>query len=136
MVDLDPNKVKAALMRGLAPLDQHLTDLKNESVITAWEAFLRGTTKQLLMGDITVDEWKTELANFAREVAKVSQKIEGDVIMADAEQAAAVVEEAFAPPSKMRWLIFGGIAASAIAYWWLKKEERQNQRLLVATPEI
>lgn len=136
MGDLDANKIKEALIRGITPLDQRISGFRNEAISKAWAKFVKSSTKKLMRGDTTVDEWKASFSGFAGELAGSVGGEEGEAILAEADGATAVVEEAFAPPSSMRWIVIGGIAATALAYWWMKREEKQNRRLLIATPEI
>jgi hypothetical protein len=134
VVDLR-QRVKTAVFNGLSPIEMRITKLKDDTVSHAWNAFTGGPTKKLLSGDITVDEWKGALGTFCQRVAqtKISAP-ELQAIVMDADGAAILVEEAFDPPSPTRWLLWGGVAVTAVALWFLRREERQKQKLLVATP--
>lgn len=135
MGDLNPEAVREAVARGLAPLERRVAKLKNENTLKAWNKLAK-STKKLLSGDATVDEWKGALGDFSARAARSVGGADAEAIIQEANGAAIIVEEAFDPPSPMRWLIFGGAAATALVYWWLKKEEKEKSRIPVATPEI
>lgn len=133
MVDLR-ERVQVAVFQGLTPIEARLTQLKDKDALKAWGAFTQGPTKKLLGGDITVDEWRESFGVFCQGVAQTkipTPALQG--IVADADGAVVLVEEAFNPPSPMRWLLWGGVAATAIAWWWMRRDEKQ-EKLLVATP--
>lgn len=135
MGDLDPAKVRAAVLRGLAPLEQRIAALKSKKAAKAW-ARLNEDTAKLLNGDSTVDEWKASLGQFGGIVVKdLKDPAQQTAIISDVNLAAAVAEEAFDPPAFPRWLIFGGLGAAALAYWWMKREEKQRE-IPIATPQI
>ena len=134
MVDLG-ERVRVAVSQGLLPIEARIAKLKDGDTIRAWGSFTQGPTKKLLSGDITVDEWRDAFGGFCQRVAQTkipSPELQG--LMADAEGAVVLVEEAFDPPSPMRWLLWGGVAVTAFAWWWIRREEKEKQKLLVATP--
>jgi hypothetical protein len=134
--DLDPAKVRAAVLQGLAPLEQRIASLKSKKIAKAWGDFNKDATARLLSGDISVDEWKLALGQFGgRLLADLKDPTAQPEVVADVNATGKAVEEAFDPPSPFGWLIFAGIGATALAYWWMKKEERQRE-FPVATPEI
>lgn len=132
MVDLR-EQVRVAVFQGLSPIETRITRLKDGDALRAWGSFTQGPTKKLLSGDITVDEWRDAFGGFCQKVAQTKIPApELQALIVDADGAVVLVEEAFNPPSPMRWLLWGGVAATAIAWWWLRREEKQ--KLLVATP--
>lgn len=136
MGDLDPNKMREAIVQGLTPLDRRIASYKNSAMSQAWVQFAQGPTKKLLAGDITVDEWKHALGGFCTKLAQGIPPAEAEAVLRDASGAALAVEEVFDPPSPMRWLVIGGVAATALAYWWLKREEGEKEKLVAATPAL
>jgi hypothetical protein len=135
MVDLDPNQVKIALFNGLAPIDQRIAALKNKKASRIWDGFVGGATKKLLTGSITVDEWRGALGHCTEKLSGCLAMGDAEAIQADAESAAAEVEQVFDPPQRsMRWLVIGGIATAALAYWWMRRSEKKN-KLPMLVPE-
>lgn len=134
MVDLR-ERVRVAVLQGLSPIEARIVQLKEETTAHAWAAFTKGPTQRLLSGDLTVDEWKGALGTFCQNIAQTKIPApELRAIAVDADGAAVLVEEAFDPPSPTRWLLWGGVAATAFAWWWISREEEQKEKLLVATP--
>lgn len=137
MGDLDPKKVRAAVLRGLMPVERRISALKNKSAAAAWGRFNKDATHKLLRGDITVDEWKGALAQFGGIVTKgVKDPATQQALAEDVNNAAIIVEEAFEPPSPLGWLIFAGVAATGFAYWWMKREEGEKKEIPIFVPEV
>lgn len=135
MGDLDPVKVKEAVVKGLKPVELRAAALKNKNVSAAWNQFAAGSTASLLRGEITIDEWKSALGQLGGIIVQSSTTTDQQQALAEINEAAKLVEEAFSPPSPLTWLIFLGVAATGLAYWWHKRQE-SKKTLPAATPDL
>lgn len=136
MGDLNRSTVRQALITGLSPIKRRVTALGDKQLTQTWSQFSKVSSKSLLDGEITVDEWKGVFGDFCTRLAGTVGGDEGEMILAEANGAATVVEEAFDPPSPLRWWLLGGAAVTVLAYWWVKRDEKEREKLAIATPEI